>query len=375
MNRFKSGLMIALTSVSLLVFVEGLCSFVLLIWELPYLRPAVSHENFHVQYDPDLGWVNAPNVSVPDLYRPGVGIHINSQSLRADREYTKEVPAGMTRAICLGDSFTMGFGVRDDQTWCHLLTRISRDLETLNMGQGGYGLDQAYLRYRRDGEKFDHNIAILAFISDDIRRLASNPAKPNLEIENGRSIIKNTPVPRSASSQSAWMRILYYFQGLRFMELVYRIRNRSIKQTFSKSEGETQARNFEIAVAVFEDFARLAKNRNALPVFVYLPTLEDHVRKEGYSFSAVFAPTFKSKGLFFLDLTPVFRDLTPFEAQELFLRKEDFPNTATPRNAARHYSMKGNQFVATYMYKFFLELTSGNKPRLSQVTSPQGRVS
>src|SRR3989338_2921102 len=161
MNRFKSGLMIALTSVSLLVFVEGLCSFVLLIWELPYLRPAVSHENFHVQYDPDLGWVNAPNVSVPDLYRPGVGIHINSQSLRADREYTKEVPAGMTRAICLGDSFTMGFGVRDDQTWCHLLTRISRDLETLNMGQGGYGLDQAYLRYRRDGEKFDHNIAIL----------------------------------------------------------------------------------------------------------------------------------------------------------------------------------------------------------------------
>jgi len=188
-------------------------------------------------------------------------------------------------------------------------------------------------------------------------------------------IIKNTPVPRSASSQSAWMRILYYFQGLRFMELVYRIRNRSIKQTFSKSEGETQARNFEIAVAVFEDFARLAKNRNALPVFVYLPTLEDHVRKEGYSFSAVFAPTFKSKGLFFLDLTPVFRDLTPFEAQELFLRKEDFPNTATPRNAARHYSMKGNQFVATYMYKFFLELTSGNKPRLSQVTSPQGRVS
>ncbi|OGW78603.1 MAG: hypothetical protein A2Z83_07505 [Omnitrophica bacterium GWA2_52_8] len=367
--------MIALTSVSLLVFVEGLCSFVLLIWELPYLRPAVSHENFHVQYDPDLGWVNAPNVSVPDLYRPGVGIHINSQSLRADREYTKEVPAGMTRAICLGDSFTMGFGVRDDQTWCHLLTRISRDLETLNMGQGGYGLDQAYLRYRRDGEKFDHNIAILAFISDDIRRLASNPAKPNLEIENGRLIIKNTPVPRSASSQSAWMRILYYFQGLRFMELVYRIRNRSIKQTFSKSEGETQARNFEIAVAVFEDFARLAKNRNALPVFVYLPTLEDHVRKEGYSFSAVFAPTFKSKGLFFLDLTPVFRDLTPFEAQELFLRKEDFPNTATPRNAARHYSMKGNQFVATYMYKFFLELTSGNKPRLSQVTSPQGRVS
>ena len=29
------------------------------------------------------------------------------------------------------------------------------------MGQGGYGIDQAYLWYKRDGTKLDHDVQIL----------------------------------------------------------------------------------------------------------------------------------------------------------------------------------------------------------------------
>ena len=47
-------------------------------------------------------------------------------------------------------------------------------LETLNMGQGGYGVDQAYLWYKRDAAKFEHQVHLLAFITDDFVRMQSD---------------------------------------------------------------------------------------------------------------------------------------------------------------------------------------------------------
>ncbi len=154
--------------VVLLVAFEGTAGYLMVIRQEV---PAEAAERRHVVYDPELGWVNDRNVRLDDVYTPGIGLRTNSQGFRSAADFSPDVPPGKIRLICSGDSFTLGFGVGDRDTWCDILTRIDTRLETINMGQAGYGLDQAYLWYRRDGLALDHQIHVLAFITDDFPRM------------------------------------------------------------------------------------------------------------------------------------------------------------------------------------------------------------
>jgi len=124
----------------ILVVIEGLASYALL------ARDIMTHpvaERRHTKYDPDLGWVNEPSVHIPNMYGQGVYLKTNSQGFRSNHDFDTVVPNGKYRIICSGDSFTLGYGVDNDHTWRQVLTSLDPRLETVNMGQGGYGVDQA----------------------------------------------------------------------------------------------------------------------------------------------------------------------------------------------------------------------------------------
>ncbi len=75
------------------------------------------------------------------------------------------------RIAVVGDSFTFGLEVRYEDTWPHQLERaLGPEFQVLNFGVDGYGVDQAYLRYRRDGLAWRPEIVILGVIDDDFRR-------------------------------------------------------------------------------------------------------------------------------------------------------------------------------------------------------------
>src|SRR5574340_918348 len=155
---------------SMLVAVEGLTSMFLLVYDV-VTTPLLAELN-HTQYDPDLGWVNIPNLHVTNLYGPNTYLKTNEQGFRNDRAFDIAVPKGKFRILCSGDSFTLGWGVDNDHAWCERLKSFNPRLETVNMGQGGYGVDQAYLWYKRDGSKFQHQIQLLAFITEDFLRMS-----------------------------------------------------------------------------------------------------------------------------------------------------------------------------------------------------------
>ena len=67
------------------------------------------------------------------------------------------------KKISSGDSFTLGYGVNNEETWPTAFSKLDERFETINMGQGGYGVDQSYLWYKRDGLEFDHQIHLFAF--------------------------------------------------------------------------------------------------------------------------------------------------------------------------------------------------------------------
>ena len=47
---------------------------------------------------------------------------------------------------------------------------LGSEFEVLNFGVGGYGVDQAYLRYEKDVRQWKPKVVIFAFISDDVER-------------------------------------------------------------------------------------------------------------------------------------------------------------------------------------------------------------
>jgi len=184
----------------------------------------------HTRYDQELGWVNKPDMDIPDMYGSGISLKTNSQGFRADHDFDLSVPPGKLRIICSGDSFTLGYGVRNDETWCQLLTALDSRLETVNMGQGGYGVDQAYLWYKRDGLKLQHQIHLLAFITQDFQRMEGSEflgyGKPVLDIENNSLVVKNVPVPNRAY-RLPWLTSNFQnFQHLKTVDFVTRLLGR-----------------------------------------------------------------------------------------------------------------------------------------------------
>jgi hypothetical protein len=77
------------------------------------------------------------------------------------------------RVLFLGDSFTYGLGVNDDQTFA---VRVEKDLradrlsvEVMNAGAFGKGTDYALKCFRTVGRKFHPGLIVLGFLATIFR--------------------------------------------------------------------------------------------------------------------------------------------------------------------------------------------------------------
>jgi len=118
------------------------------------------------ELDPLLGWHYRAS------YANG-GDQINTQRVRSLHAYAPHSAAGVVRVAAFGDSFVYGNEVDTKDAWTSIAEQLYPDLEILNYGVGGYGDDQAYLRYVRDGRDLSPSVVILAFMADDLRRLTN----------------------------------------------------------------------------------------------------------------------------------------------------------------------------------------------------------
>src|SRR5258708_4118046 len=117
--------------------------------------------------DSELGWTVRPCGRTPDgLYEA------NAEGARApaDRSYGERSPPGRVRLVTVGDSFTHGDGVGMEDTWQRVLERRRADLDVVNLGVPGYGTDQAYLRWHRDGARLNPHFTLLGIWPENICR-------------------------------------------------------------------------------------------------------------------------------------------------------------------------------------------------------------
>ena len=120
-------------------------------------------------YDPELGWVRKPNTSGVEQGRQGAIVwRIDAFGARHD-PYLEGTPA---RIVAVGDSFTFARQVPDAAAWPAVLSR-RLGVRVANFGVGNYGVDQAILRYEREGRVPGARVALLGVVPETIVRIHS----------------------------------------------------------------------------------------------------------------------------------------------------------------------------------------------------------
>jgi lysophospholipase L1-like esterase len=109
----------------------------------------------------------------------------------------------MFRVITLGDSFTWGIEVKDEECFPHYLENIlkgQRAAEVFNMGVGSYGIDQMLLKYLQHGRQLRPDVVVLGIYPHDYDRTRLSfysYSKPVFRPDEkaGQYVLENVPVP------------------------------------------------------------------------------------------------------------------------------------------------------------------------------------
>ncbi len=103
------------------------------------------------------------------------------------------------RILAVGDSFTFGYGVSEDETWTTLLDRAHEEVEVINAGVPGYGTAHELLLLEEHGPTLRPDIVLLAFFWNDV--LDSYHAEiPRFRTEGGE-LIREVPAPDAVASK------------------------------------------------------------------------------------------------------------------------------------------------------------------------------
>jgi hypothetical protein len=167
------------------------------LWHWPnYIKAVTTPDPIHevlMRYDRVLGYEPRPNSS-----GMSGGAHASfSEDGYRNHNLAAPVTGGPT-ILAVGDSYTEGWAVKDDDTWpAHLERNVHQ--RVLNAGVRSYGLDQIVLRAERLAPEVKPSIVILGFIEDDIERTALaarlSVSKPYFAPVNEGLELRNIPVP------------------------------------------------------------------------------------------------------------------------------------------------------------------------------------
>jgi lysophospholipase L1-like esterase len=319
----KKALFLAVLALLSFLMAEAASQFAL---RVAYGRRLTESERLN-DYDSQLGWVNMKNRRAIDRYGPNKSATHNALGLRAAKEYTTAIPAGRYRITFLGDSFTYGVDVGDAGTFPSQLESLAPSIEAVNMAVAGYGIDQMYLSYIRDGGRLETNLLVLAVIEDDLRRmklsafLVQNP-KPRVFLSGDRLIVANVPVPTwGLAARTGWIEELP--NSLASVQIL-----RSVYDLFVQNYDP-----LPVAERVFADLNNVAAQKHQRFAVVYLPAKTD-VASDRQSLAAKqLQDTAARDHIPFFDLTSSFKEALTRESVPLF-------------GKGVHYSEAGYKVVA-----------------------------
>jgi hypothetical protein len=257
-------------------------------------EPVRNYAAYLANRDPLLGWPS-----------PGARGHGEYDSSFSRLVPAFPDPATRNCVAIFGDSFTWGDEVSSEDAYGNVLAR-ALGCRVATFGVGGYGTDQAELRYEQ--LQPDANVVVLGFFPDDIVRDVNQERgflgngslglKPRFLIRDGALVL----VPLPALTQDQYARIGrdadallpndYFRPGgpsglvaLRFPFTVtairalwhYRIRaalrHRPSYADFFRADHPSGA--LQVTVAIMKRFVATARSRGQTPLILFIPDVKD----------------------------------------------------------------------------------------------------
>jgi hypothetical protein len=211
-------------------------------------------------YDPSKGWRPKPGLKDVRVFDNKI-LNTNSKGLRGKKNFPYS--KNKQRILVLGDSFTFGDEVSDDETYCYYLQQMLPHTEIINMGVHGYGHDQMLILLREEGVRYQPDIVILGFLPLDMSRNLlefRDFAKPRFVLKGGELKLTGTPVPRPQDIlQRDWSRP-------RIADISSLIHYRA-KSLLGLREKEIE----DITSAILTEMIKLVDSVHAIPLLAYLP--------------------------------------------------------------------------------------------------------
>ncbi len=296
-------------------------------------------------HDEYAGWKNAPNVNTLDPY--GNRIRTNSQGMRNDENFAED-KAGSKRLLIIGDSYSFGHGVSNEETYAHVLNnRYMPDWQVMNLAVSATGTDQQYLMYAHYGERFSPDIVLLGFYLRDFNRNTfsfRDYAKPlYIPNEDGSLSLTHSPVlsPQALIAQyrngqrqiGGWH---YSYAWAAFGKHI----STAVKR--NRSPGSLPRRTLS---GIMQLLVQRARSNGTTPVWVNFPVRQITDNSDNkYDEVAEFAMSEASRlGMPALDLQPVLLD---------YLQQHPHAKLWRPRDIGGHLSALGNKVAAQAIYTF-----------------------
>lgn len=302
-------------------------------------------------YDDQMGW---------DIGRNGFGAPKGEGPYWSSAEGIRAPQNGValinnevrTKIALVGNSFTFGEEVSFEETWGFRLDQLlGPQVQVLNFGVPGYGLHQAYLRYRKEVRRWKPQVVIFGFISHNLlRTMRVYPflsvqwdipfSEPRFDFRNG-ALTNLNPVPLSPDAIFAkksiqklpllkydpgyvprdWQRCWYHASYL--VRLLV-----SVFPAWHTERSETaDEMMLLINGEILKSFMHEVQEDGATPFVLYFPIREDFASSS--SFPSLGKRMLEQAGIPYIDTTPC---LLEVDSRDRFLRG--------------HYSPMGNEAVA-----------------------------
>jgi len=305
-----------------------------LVWAYSRDRPSpTGSQESGLVWDAHRGYRLAPGLQQQEMH--GGLVSSNSRGIRGIREYALPKPAGVTRIVALGDSFTFGDGVADDATWPAQLESKLPGVEVANLGAPAYAHDQMYFALHDDGLALQPDAVVLGFYASDKWRDELTfycAEKPRFSPTPGGWEIENQPIPKPWDVYDRYRRLPLVY-GLPRVLL-----EAAVQPTLTDSSGD------ERATEILQRIRQLTESTGARFLIVNLP---DH--PEGPPETHGFFYEYCTRtGAECVDPSPGFRATAGTDDPAVLRARYQRPNDI-------HYSPAGYAVVAEALRRYLTE--------------------
>ncbi len=329
------------------------------------LARVISGEATYIGYSRELGWTTLPN-GKNELYES------NGQGVRGTREYASAPPQDVLRIAAFGDSFVHGDDVANSEAWSIMMEQKVASIEVMNFGVGGYGPDQAYLRYLDEGRTFSPHIVFIGYQTENINRVVNvfrpfynpktgNPlAKPYFRLVDGGLILNENPVgslsvyrnlledPSSILDSMGVNDFHYKFRYKRepldwspmirlVRALYFEYKSRYMNPLYQDGQYRTYSEAYQLLLAIIQGFHCDVLMNDSLPVVVLFPNRADLAalsNSENLQYEPL-KDQLLGAGYSVIDLADAFRPLVGEIALNELVKA--------------HYTGQGNEVIAEFL--------------------------